>query len=67
MTLTLQNDKWYVKAGKISRDHRDQMLEWCHDNWSSAWGEVDTRLGETVFIFPQLSQATWFMLKWSNI
>jgi hypothetical protein len=65
MKLIPQNDKWRVNAGKITREQRDEMLEWCHKNWTSGWGEVDTSLGETVFIFPQLSQANWFMLKWA--
>ena len=65
MKLIQMNDRWHVNAGRVTREHRDQMIEWCYSCWSSGWGEVDTTLAETVFIFRQLHQANWFMLKWA--
>jgi hypothetical protein len=65
MKISPQNDKWYINVGKVTREHRDEMIAWCYQCWDRGWGEVDTTLGETVFIFQQLSQANWFMLKWS--
>mgnify|MGYP006268280031 CR=1 FL=1 len=65
MKITPVNDKWYVNAGRVTREQREQMMAWCHENWPGGWGEADTLLAETVFIFPQLSQANWFILKWA--
>ena len=64
MRLTQTNDRWYVNAGRVTREHRDQMIAWCYKCWQGGWGDCDTSLDETVFIFNQLSQANWFMLKW---
>jgi hypothetical protein len=41
-------------------------MAWCHEMWGSGWGDVDTQLDTTVFIFPQLAHANWFMLKWAD-
>jgi hypothetical protein len=65
MKLTHLNDQWYINAGRITRDQRDTMIKWCFDCWASGWGECDTSLGNTIFIFKQASQADWFMLRWS--
>jgi len=42
------------------------MVAWCYESWQSGWGECSLRQDETVFIFEQLNQANWFMLKWNN-
>ena len=66
MNLTQQNDKWHVDAGRLEVRLRDGIIAWCFANWGGGWGEVDTRLDRTVFIFHQLAHANWFMLKWNN-
>jgi hypothetical protein len=65
MTLTLVQDKWHINAGRITRESRDEMIKWCYDCWQRGWGEVDTTLGNSIFIFEQSQQAEWFMLRWS--
>lgn len=64
ITLTNSGDSWYLNVGRITREERSKLVEWCFYNWGSGWGEVDTQLDQTVFIFPRLAHANWFMLKW---
>lgn len=64
ITLTNSNDHWYLNVGRVTRDERAELVKWCFDNWGPSWGEVDTQLDTTVFIFPRLAHANWFMLKW---
>lgn len=65
MKLTHLNDQWFINAGRITREQRDTMIKWCYDCWDGGWGECDTSLGNTIFIFKQGNQANWFMLRWS--
>ena len=65
ITLDRLDDKWMVDLGKVTMQERDQMLEWCFQNWGNQWGEVDTKFDFTFLIFHQLSHANWFMLKWA--
>jgi len=41
------------------------MVAWCYESWQSGWGECLIQQDQTVFIFDQLQQANWFMLKWN--
>ena len=65
ITLRQQHDKWYLYVGLITREHRDEMIAWCVEMWGTHWGETDTAVGRSVFIFHKLDQANWFMLKWA--
>lgn len=66
VTLTNSRDTWYLNVGRITREERAELIEWCHEMWGSGWGDVDTQLDTTVFIFPRLAHANWFMLKWAD-
>ena len=65
MIIRQHEDRWYLFVGQVTREEREDMVEWCYQTWGSGWGEVDTKLGQTVFIFSQLNQANWFSLKWA--
>jgi len=64
ITLTNSNGSWYLNAGRVTREERAELIAWCFEMWGPGWGEVDTSLDTTVFIFPRLAHANWFMLKW---
>jgi hypothetical protein len=64
--LTNSGGTWYLNAGRVTREERAQLIEWCFEMWGAGWGEVDTSLDTTVFIFPRLAHANWFLLKWAD-
>lgn len=66
VTLTNSGDSWYLDVGRITRDQRAELVKWCHECWGNSWGEVDTQMDHTVFIFPRLAHANWFVLKWAD-
>ena len=65
ITLQQHHDKWFLHVGRVSPAERQQLVEWCVQMWGSHWGEVDTHLAQSVFIFHKLAHANWFMLKWA--
>ena len=66
ISLHQSGDKWYLNAGRITREERDTLIAWCYECWGRGWGEVDTSLDSTVFIFPKLAHANWLLLKWAD-
>lgn len=64
--LTNSGGSWYLNIGRVTREERAELVKWCVEMWGSHWGEVDTKLDSTVFIFPRLAHANWFLLKWAD-
>lgn len=66
MKVTRSNDKWYVDCGKVTRDWTANSIRWCYEQWGPGWGDHDTKLDHTIFIFHRLDHATWFILRWRD-
>ncbi len=72
MTLTLKNDRWYVKWTAHVHNSR-RAADWCQEMFDSGWGEYaegpvgGTGIGSHEFWFYRGTHATWFMLKWASI
>lgn len=66
MKVTITNDRWYVDCGRCTREWTAQAQRWCWENWGPGWGDIDTQLDHTIFIFYRVSHATWFVLRWRD-
>ena len=65
LILERRNDKWYIDCGRCTREWTLDTQRWCFECWGPGWGDIDTKFDHTIFIFPQLMQANWFMLKFA--
>jgi hypothetical protein len=64
MKLIRKNDKWYIDCGRVTREWRAECQRWCWETWGADWGDVDTTLDHTIFIFKRTDHASWFVLRW---
>ena len=66
MSLNKIADRWHVHCGFVHRDYVDEMQRWCWQSWGSGWGEYKSLMGRSVFIFFNVNQANWFIVRWQD-
>lgn len=67
MQMTKKHDKYWIDCGCATPYWTNRCRKWCWENWGPEWGDIDTKLDHTIFIFHREAHASWFMLKWAKI